>query len=556
MAFLSHRQSENGINDPAPQVAGGFGAPELALKAVNALDRPLAVISSDGGALYHNSSFAALFAEPTRAAELRRYLAMGPNPAALYPVTAEDGRVFFLEISQLAEGSLVTADCLPHKIAQALGGGTQIHSKPALQVSDRQAFREHLRALLAGPAVMIEPAAVLLIHLDRYDMINDALGEGIGSKLLRLVAGRLRSAVSGEAHVAHFGAGQFAILEPDGQAHSVPAFAERLIDLIGRSYIVEGHPVNLAAIVGMAFVPAHGTDCDEILKNATLALRHAKQAGPGHYQLFVEAMNEEIQARRNLEIDLRRALALRELALVYQPQYNLASKQITGFEALLRWYHPERGSVSPGEFIPLAEELGLIVPIGEWVIRTACRAAARWPSPLTVAVNVSAIQFRSADLTPTIVSGLAELGLDPARLELEITESVLVSDHAVALKLLNNARSLGLRVAMDDFGTGYSSLSYLRSFPFDKIKIDQSFVRTQPDDSTARAIVNAIAALGHSLGIKTIAEGVETDEQLALVAASGCTDVQGYLISKPLAADKLDEFLSHPPRIDGALSAA
>lgn len=197
MAFLSHRQSENGINDPAPQMAGGFGAPELALKAVNALDRPLAVISSDGGVLYHNSSFAALFGEPTRADELRRYLEIGPSPAAPYPVTAQDGRVFFLEISQLAEGLLVTADCLPHKIAQALGGAIRTQSKPALQVGDRQAFREHLTALLAGPAVMIEPAAVLLIHLDRFDIINDALGEGIGSKLLRLVAGRLRSASPG-----------------------------------------------------------------------------------------------------------------------------------------------------------------------------------------------------------------------------------------------------------------------------------------------------------------------------------------------------------------------
>lgn len=237
------------------------------------------------------------------------------------------------------------------------------------------------------------------------------------------------------------------------------------------------------------------------------------------------------------------ARTLRELALVYQPQFNLASKRITGFEALLRWHCPKRGLVSPADFIPLAEEIGLIVPIGEWVIRTACEEAVGWPQPLNVAVNVSAVQFGSPNLVSTILSALAQSGLDPRRLEVEITESVLLGDHRAALDTLLRVRELGVRVSMDDFGTGYSSLSYLRSFPFDKIKIDQSFVRGQSDDPSGMAIVRAIAGLGQSLGMATLAEGVETEEQLARVAADGCTDVQGYLISRPLPPERIGEFL-------------
>jgi EAL domain-containing protein (putative c-di-GMP-specific phosphodiesterase class I) len=266
-------------------------------------------------------------------------------------------------------------------------------------------------------------------------------------------------------------------------------------------------------------------------------------------------MDEQMQARRSLEIDLRRALAMRELKLLYQPQSSLSTKQITGFEALIRWHSPKRGLVSPAEFIPLAEEIGVIVQIGEWVIRTACREAAGWPQPLSVAVNVSAVQFGSPSLVPTILSTLAETGIEPRRLELEITESVLMKDHGTALDMLRTVRAAGVRVSMDDFGTGYSSLSYLRSFPFDKIKIDQSFIRGNPGDPSSVAIVRAIASLGNALGMTTTAEGVETEEQLARVTADGCTDVQGYLISRPLAPELIEEFLeSH--RTGAVASAA
>jgi predicted signal transduction protein with EAL and GGDEF domain len=366
----------------------------------------------------------------------------------------------------------------------------------------------------------------------------------VGDALLGVVAERIRSAIGHADVAARFGGDEFGIVQIGRpQPQSAAALAKRLVDLLGRSYIVEGHLLNVGASVGIALTPVDGRDTDQILKNADLALNRAKQRGQDRYRFFETAMDEQMQAHRGLELDFRRALALREFAIVYQPQLNLCSKRITGFEALLRWHNPKRGLVSPADFIPLAEEIGLIVPIGEWVIRTACSEAAGWPQPLSVAVNVSAVQFGSPNLVSTVLSALAESGLDPRRLELEITESVLLGDHRAALDVLLKVRELGVRVSMDDFGTGYSSLSYLRSFPFDKIKIDQSFVRGQSDDPSGMAIVRAIAGLGRSLGMTTLAEGVETEEQLARVAADGCTDVQGYLISRPLPPERIGEFL-------------
>jgi EAL domain-containing protein (putative c-di-GMP-specific phosphodiesterase class I) len=272
-------------------------------------------------------------------------------------------------------------------------------------------------------------------------------------------------------------------------------------------------------------------------------LHHAKSAGQGTYCFFEAAMDEEMQSCRKLEVDLRRALTQREFVLVYQPQVDLKSDAITGFEALLRWQCPTRGLVSPLDFIPVAEETGIIIPIGEWVLRTACWEAAKWPGAHTVAVNVSAVQFASPDLVPAILSALRESGLDPRRLELEITESVLLDVRGTALSMLQSLREIGVRVSLDDFGTGYSSLGYLRSFPFDKIKIDQSFVRGASSDAVGRAIVRVIASLGKSLGIATVAEGVETEEQMARVASDGCTDIQGYLISRPLPPGEINGFL-------------
>ena len=255
-------------------------------------------------------------------------------------------------------------------------------------------------------------------------------------------------------------------------------------------------------------------------------------------------MDEKMQSRRSLEIDLRRALTQQEFTLVYQPQFNLQLNSVTGFEALLRWQSPTRGTVSPLEFIPVAEDTGIINSIGEWVLRTACRQAADWPGGQNISVNVSPIQFNNPNLVATVLSALAESGLEPRRLELEITESVMLDIGGTALPMLQNLREIGVRVALDDFGIGYSSLGYLRSFPFDRIKIDQSFVRGASSDAVGRAIVRAVAALGQSLGMATVAEGVETDEQMVRVASDGCTDVQGYLISRPIPPEQIGSFLS------------
>jgi predicted signal transduction protein with EAL and GGDEF domain len=319
--------------------------------------------------------------------------------------------------------------------------------------------------------------------------------------------------------------------------------AARLVDLLSRTYLADGHVINTDVSVGVSVIPAGGEDCDKILNNADLALSHARQDGLGRFRLFETAMDAQREARRSLAVDLRRALALRELTLAYQPQFNLGSEHITGFEALLRWRHPKRGFVSPADFIPLAEEIGLIAPIGEWVLRKACREAANWPDSLRVAVNVSAVQFRNTNLCEQVEAALADSGLDPGRLELEITESVLIGDHASVLSALHRLQEMGVRISMDDFGTGYSSLSYLHSFPFDKIKIDQSFVRGAINEASSTAIIRAIAVLGRSLGMTTTAEGVETDAQLNRVREAGCIDVQGYLISRPMPPENIELFL-------------
>jgi EAL domain-containing protein (putative c-di-GMP-specific phosphodiesterase class I) len=272
-------------------------------------------------------------------------------------------------------------------------------------------------------------------------------------------------------------------------------------------------------------------------------LQRAKSDGHGAYRFFERAMDEKMQNRRNLEIDLRCALALGEFSLVYQPQLNLRLNKVTGFEALLRWQSPTRGAVSPLEFIPVAEDTGIITPIGEWVLRTACLKAATWAGGQKVSVNVSAIQFKSPNLVATVMSALGDSGLDPRRLELEITESVMLDAGGGALAVLRNLREIGVRVALDDFGVGYSSLGYLRDFRFDRIKIDQSFIRGTANNAVGRAIVRAVASLGQSLGMATVAEGVETEEQMARVASDGCTDVQGYLISRPMPPEQIDSFL-------------
>lgn len=504
--------------------------------------RDAAAVFGDAGAiLLSNASFDCLFADTPAKAELLDFLAQDEEDRLF----ALGERNFSVARATLIHGLFVTITDVSRQFSEQARAAAEARTDALTGLGNRLMLRERLSGLLERRRPD-EVIAVLAIDLDRFKAVNDTLGHEIGDDLLRMVADRIGSALGRDDLAARFGGDEFCVVQTglsQSQPQSAEELAKRLVDLLSRSYLLHGHLVNIGASVGLAFCPADGMDDGTVLKNADLALYRAKQEGRGRHRFFEPAMDEDVRSRRSLEIDLRRALALRQFTLVYQPQYNLRSERITGFEALLRWNCPNRGLVSPADFIPLAEETGLIVSIGEWVIRTACREAAGWAGDLRVAVNVSALQFGNDGLTSTVVSALAESGLAAGRLELEITESVLVGDHEAALRILLGVRELGVRVSMDDFGTGYSSLSYLRSFPFDKIKIDQSFVRGDAAGPSGNAIVRAIAALGHSLGMTTTAEGVETPEQLESILAGGCTDVQGYLISKPLQPERIADFL-------------
>jgi predicted signal transduction protein with EAL and GGDEF domain len=344
--------------------------------------------------------------------------------------------------------------------------------------------------------------------------------------------------------VARLGGDEFSIVQwPISGPKEANALARKLIEVVGRPYEIDGQEIIIGASVGIALGPVDGDCADVLLRNADMALYRAKEHGGNDSRFFELEMDRQIQNRRALELDLRKALANGEFELLYQPLINLPSDEITGFEALLRWHHPTRGTIYPAEFIPIAEDIGLIAPISEWVLRTACVEAKRWPENTKVAVNLSAVQFRTRGLVQMVVGTLAHSGLRPERLELEITESVLLSETQANLATLHQLRNVGVRISLDDFGTGYSSLSYLRSFPFDKLKIDRSFVRDLVDRPDCLVIIRAILGLGRNLGIAATVEGVETKEQLDLLRAEGCTEVQGYLFSTPQPISRVAELL-------------
>jgi diguanylate cyclase (GGDEF)-like protein len=403
---------------------------------------------------------------------------------------------------------------------------------------NRLLFRERMEEAISRMERLSEGFAVLCLDLDQFKAVNDTLGHPIGDALLREVAVRLQ-AIASEGHtVARLGGDEFAILQVDVRSRSdASALARRTIDLIGRPIEVEGHPIDVGVSIGIALAPEDGRDSDQLHKRADLALYRAKIEGRGHFCFFETGMDASLQARRALERDLRQALAEDQFELRYQPLFDAARCELVGFEALLRWRHPQRGLISPADFVSLAEETRLIIPLGEWILRRACTDAARWPATIKLAVNLSPVQFRGPSMIETLMSTVAATGFSPARIELEITESVLLQDNDATLKMLHQFRALGVSISLDDFGTGYSSLSYLRRFPFDKIKIDRSFVAEMVTNTESAAIVRAIADLGASLGMATTAEGVETSEQLAGVQAAGCTEAQGYYFSPPLTAE-------------------
>jgi diguanylate cyclase (GGDEF)-like protein len=386
--------------------------------------------------------------------------------------------------------------------------------------------------------------AVLYLDLDHFKNVNDTLGHPVGDELLREVADRLRGCVRETDTISRVGGDEFCIIQTGiRDAADSERLARRIAEAIRAPYDIHGHLVMIDASVGIAFAPADGTDANELLKNADMALYGAKADGRGVYRFFEPKMDAQMKDRRALELALRQAFDSGQFEVYYQPVLNLGENKVCCCEALLRWRHPERGMVSPAEFIPIAEDIGLIVALGEWVIRQACADAALWPDDICVAVNLSPTQLLNKGLLPAVLNALAASRLPAQRLELEITEAVLMQNNDATLRTLHQLRDLGIRISMDDFGTGYSSLSYLRSFPFDKIKIDRCFISGLGDSSESDAIVQAVAGLAESLSMTTTAEGVETSEQLDHVRRLGCTDVQGFLYSPPVPARDLTNFL-------------
>jgi diguanylate cyclase (GGDEF)-like protein/PAS domain S-box-containing protein len=395
--------------------------------------------------------------------------------------------------------------------------------------------------------------AVMFLDLDRFKSVNDSLGHSVGDALLCAVTERLQRVVSASDTVARLGGDEFAIVQRNATPESASELAGKVIAELVEPFEVQSHQLIIGTSIGIAMAPADGKEPDQLLRNADMALYRAKSDGRGAYHFFQAEMDAQMQERRTLELDLRKALQADQFDLHYQPLIDLGRGEVCGFEALLRWNHPDRGLVPPDEFIPVAEEIGLIVPLGDWVLKQACRDAVNLPANLTIAVNLSAVQFRNPMLALSVVSALGQSGLAASRLELEITESVLLQADRAVLDALHQFRDLGVRICMDDFGTGYSSLSYLRSFPFDKIKIDRSFIRELGRDNDCMAIIRAVMRLGSSLGMITTAEGVETEEQLDLLRAEGCMQVQGFLFSKAVPAAEIPILLRRlRPRIRAA----
>jgi diguanylate cyclase (GGDEF)-like protein len=401
---------------------------------------------------------------------------------------------------------------------------------------NRKLFAEQLANTLARRRAG-EQVLVAYVDLDDFKMVNDTLGHPAGDAMLRMVAEHLKEDLP-DAMIARLGGDEFAVLI-DGidEKVSLGNLADRLLACFNRPICIDGQAASSSASIGIALAPGDGEDGITLMKNADLALYRAKHEGKSTYHFFEPALDEAARRRRQLELDLRAAIKEGGFELVFQPLYSVVEKRLTGFEALIRWNHPTRGQVSPAEFIPLAEETGLIVPIGEWVMREACHQASTWPSDVSVAVNVSPKQFAATGIAATVLSALSASGLAPQRLELEITESIFIADVDQTLATLHSLRNLGVKIALDDFGTGYSSLSYLRSFPFDKVKIDKSFVEDLGTSSNAHAVIRAITSLAAALGMDTLAEGVEDIAQFEVLEREGCQNIQGYLFSRPVAAD-------------------
>ncbi len=484
-------------------------------------------------------------------AELMTKIAEGNTFADV--ATSGDGRAFSIVNKPFADGGwLATHEdvterrCAEERIAHMAGHDalTDLPNRVLL----RERLEHELKRVKRG-----ENLAVLCLDLDHFKSINDTLGHPIGDELLKLVADRLRGCTREPDTIARLGGDEFAIIMTQmHQPVDAAALSRRVRESIIKPYQVDGHQIISDISIGISIAPIDGVEPDQLLKNADMALYGAKADGRGMYRFFEAEMDKRMKERRDLEMDLRQALTNGEFELHYQPLVNLQTNEITAFEALLRWNHPTRGQISPANFIPIAEETGLIVSIGEWVLRTACKETANWPKHVKVAVNLSPAQLKSKNLVPMVMNALADCGMEPNRLQLEITETMLMQNTFATLTTLHQLRKLGVQIAMDDFGTGYSSLSYLRSFPFDKIKIDRSFIQDLSNGAEPRAIVHAVAGLAKCLNMISTAEGVETQQQLDTLQAVGCTEMQGFLFSRAKPADEIMQLFESQAAIVGA----
>jgi diguanylate cyclase (GGDEF)-like protein len=485
-------------------------------------------------------------------AELLDTIARGKTATKL--VELSDGRTIAVLNHPMAGGGWVATheDITERRRAERQIAHMARHDA-LTDLPNRVLLSERLSEALAGPH-RNGMLAVLYLDLDHFKGINDTLGHAVGDELLKAIAERLLSCVNEHDTVARIGGDEFAIIQTNIESPSEAAMLARLIcDVVKEPYRLHGHVLIVDTSIGIAIAPNDSSSVDELLKNADMALYRAKADGRGTYRFFEAEMDARVKARRSMELALRRALDAGEFELHYQPILDLARNTVSCCEALLRWRHPELGVVPPAEFIPVAEEIGLIVPLGEWVLRQACNDAAHWPEDVRVAVNLSPIQLINQNLLPVVVNALAFSQVSARRLELEITEAVLMQNTEATIATLHRLRDFGVRISMDDFGTGYSSLSYLRSFPFDKIKIDRCFISGLPDASDSQAIVRAVVGLAGSLKMRTTAEGVETEQQLEQVRALGCTEIQGYVFSPPCTAADIARLLR--PAAPLALSA-
>ena len=530
--------------------------------ALENMNQGLCLFDSNDRLVVANRRFAELFGAPelgaSAAAVLNSSGLVGlmklsqADTAAVFSCSLPDGRNIAVTQRPVRAGGWVATyeDTTERRAAEARLTHMAQHDQ-LTGLANRAVFQEHMRQVLghaqAGHAQADSAVAVLCLDLDRFKAVNDALGHAAGDTVLRTVAQRLRECTRDTDLIVRIGGDEFVIVQAAAnQPAAATALAHRLVAALSQPVDLDQQQVVIGTSIGVAVSEAASDTAETLLRAADIALYRAKADGRGTIHFFEAAMDVLVQARRKLELELRNALVLKQFELFYQPLVNAEQGGIEGFEALVRWRHPDRGLVSPTAFIPVAEEIGLIGPLGEWVISKACFDAAKWPGSLKVAVNLSPAQFRHRSIAEHVQAALELSGLPAGRLELEITESVLLQDDADVMKTLFALRALGVRISMDDFGTGYSSLSYLRRFPFDKIKIDQSFVQGMVKHEDCRAIVRAVIGLGQSLKIAVNAEGVETAEQWDALRAEGCDQVQGFLFSKPRpGADVLGMLAEH-----------